>query len=156
MDAFLPGVGNWRDIYDSPNLWHFRFHGRSPELLVKGRERNYFDYYWDEFAADSTHSISPSDRSAYVAAYSRPGRMRAGWAYFEKFPQTAKDFAQLSKTRLTMPILAIGGEQANGVALGQQIKLVGTNVTVVVLHHTGHWLLDENPRETTAALLKFL
>jgi pimeloyl-ACP methyl ester carboxylesterase len=156
MDAFLPGVGNWRDIYDNPNLWHFRFHGRSPELLVKGRERNYFDYYWDEFAADSARSISPADRNAYVAAYSRPGRMRAGWAYFESFPQTAKDFAQLSKTRLTMPILAIGGERSNGVALGQQIKLVGTNVKVVVLRNTGHWLLDENPRETTDALLRFL
>ncbi|PYO04607.1 MAG: alpha/beta hydrolase, partial [Gemmatimonadetes bacterium] len=156
MDAFLPGVGNWRDIYDNPNLWHFRFHGRSPELLVKGRERNYFDYYWDEFAADSTRSISQPDRNAYVAAYSRPGRMRAGWAYFASFPQTAKDFAQLAKTRLTMPILAIGGERANGVALGQQIKLVGTNVTVVVLRNTGHWLLDENPRETMDALLRFL
>jgi pimeloyl-ACP methyl ester carboxylesterase len=82
--------------------------------------------------------------------------MRAGWAYFASFPQTAKDFAQLAKTRLTMPILAIGGERSNGVALGQQIKLVGTNVTVVVLRNTGHWLLDENPRETTDALLRFL
>ena len=82
--------------------------------------------------------------------------MRAGWAYFESFPQTAKDFAQLAKTRLTMPVLAIGGDRSNGVALGQQIKLVGTNVTVVVLRNTGHWLLDENPRETMDALLRFL
>jgi pimeloyl-ACP methyl ester carboxylesterase len=82
--------------------------------------------------------------------------MRAGWAYFASFPQTAKDFAQLAKTRLTMPILAIGGERSNGVALGQQIKLVGTNVTVVILRNTGHWLLDENPRETMDALLRFL
>ena len=156
MDAFLPGVGNWRDIYDNPGLWHFRFHGPSPEALVKGRERTYFDYYWDEFAADSTRSISPADRKAYVAAYSRPGRMRAGWAYFEAFPQTAKDFAILSKTRLTMPILAIGGDRSNGVKLGQQIQLVGTNMKVVVLRNTGHWLLDENPRETIDALLRFL
>ena len=64
--------------------------------------------------------------------------------------------AQLSKRRLTMPILAIGGERSNGVALGQQIKLVGTNVKVVVLRNTGHWLLDENPQETREALLRFL
>jgi pimeloyl-ACP methyl ester carboxylesterase len=55
-----------------------------------------------------------------------------------------------------MPILAIGGERSNGVALGEQMRLVGTNVQVVVLRNTGHWLLDENPGETTDALLRFL
>jgi len=39
--------------------------------------------------------------------------------------------------------------------VGQQIKLVGTNVTVVVLRNTGHWLLDENPRETMEACFDF-
>jgi pimeloyl-ACP methyl ester carboxylesterase len=52
MDAFLPGVSGWETIYDSPMLWHFRFHGATPEALVKGRERIYFDYYWNTFAAD--------------------------------------------------------------------------------------------------------
>jgi pimeloyl-ACP methyl ester carboxylesterase len=156
MDAFLPGVGNWAEIYNSPALWHFRFHGASPEALVKGRERIYFDYYWDEFAADSTRSISVPDRAAYVAEYSRPGRMRAGWAYFEAFPQTAREFARISKTPLTMPVLVIGGDKSNGVALGQQLKLVATNVKVVLLRNTGHWLIDERPRETTDALVRFL
>jgi pimeloyl-ACP methyl ester carboxylesterase len=156
MDAFLPGVGNWAEIYNSPSLWHFRFHGASPEALVKGRERIYFDYYWDEFAADSTRSISSTDRAAYVAAYSRPGRMRAGWAYFDAFPQTAREFAQISKRPLTMPVLVIGGDKSNGVALGQQLKLVATNVKVVLLRNTGHWLIDERPRETTDALVRFL
>ncbi|MGB6431306.1 MAG: alpha/beta fold hydrolase, partial [Candidatus Acidiferrales bacterium] len=81
MDAFLPGVPGWEAIYNSPNLWHFRFHGPTPEALVQGRERIYFNYYWDDFAADKTHSIPEADREAYTAAYSRPGRMRAGWAY---------------------------------------------------------------------------
>jgi pimeloyl-ACP methyl ester carboxylesterase len=82
--------------------------------------------------------------------------MRAGWAYFVSFQQAARDFAQLSQTRLTMPVLAIGGEKSLGVVLGQQMKLVASNVTVVILKDTGHWVLEENPRETTGALLKFL
>ena len=156
MDAFLPGVAGWEGVYNNPDLWHFRFHGPTPELLVQGRERTYFDYYWNEFAADRTRSIPEADRQAYTAAYSRPGRMRAGWGYFDSFPQAAKDFAQLSQTKLTMPVLSIGGEKSLGVVLGEQMKLVATDVTVVVVKNAGHWIMEENPQDTMNALVKFL
>ena len=156
MDAFLPGVQGWEPIYDNPNLWHFRFTGPTPAALVQGRERTYFDYYWNDFAADRNHSLSAADREAYVAAYSRPGRMMAGWAYFMAFPQTAKDFAALAQTKLAMPVLSIGGEKSLGKELGEQTKLVGTNVTVIVLKDAGHWILEEKPAETMDALVKFL
>ncbi len=156
MDAFLPGVAGWEDVYNNPGIWHFRFNGPTPELLVQGRERTYFEHYWNDFAADKTHSIPEADRKAYTAAYARPGRMRAGWAYFVSFPQAAKDFTELAKTKLPMPVLAIGGEKANGVLLGDQMKLVSNDATVIVLKNTGHWLMEENPKETIDALVKFL
>ncbi len=156
MDAFLPGVGQWEAVYNNPGFWHFRFNGPTPEKLVQGRERTYFEHYWNDFAADKTRSIPEADRRAYTAAYARPGRMRAGWAYFVSFTQAAKDFAQLSQTQLTMPVLAIGGEKSLGEMLGQQMKLVAPDLTVVVLKDTGHWLLEEQPKETTDALVKFL
>ena len=156
MDAFLPGVAGWEAIYNNPGLWHFRFNGPTPEALVQGRERIYFDYYWNDFAADKIHSIPEADRKAYTLAYARPGRMHAGWAYFVSFPQAATDFAQLSQIKLTMPVLSIGGEKSLGDALAQQMKLVATDVTVVVLKDTGHWLMEERPKETMDALIKFL
>ncbi|PYI87872.1 MAG: alpha/beta hydrolase [Verrucomicrobia bacterium] len=156
MDAFLPGVPGWEAIYNNPNLWHFRFNGDYPEALVKGRERAYFEYFWNVFAADKTRSIPEGDRKAYTEAYSRPGRMRAAWTYFASWPQLAKDFAQLSQTKLTIPVLSIGGDKANGNELAQQMKLVAADVTVVVLKDTGHWILEERPKETTDALVKFL
>jgi len=156
MDAFLPGVPGWEDVYNSPNIWHFRFNGPTPELLVRGRERTYFDYFWNDFAADKTHSIPEADRVAYAAAYARPGRMRAGWAYFVSFQQAAKDFAQLSQNKLKFPVLVIGGEKANGDVLARQLKLVASDVTIIVLKDTGHWVLEERPKETTDALMKFL
>ncbi len=156
MDAFLPGVSGWEDVYNNPGIWHFRFNGPTPEALVRGRERTYFEHFWNDFAADKTHSIPEADRMAYTAAYSRPGRMHAGWQYFVSFQQAAKDFAQLSQTKLTMPVLAIGGEKANGKVLGDQMKLVATNATVIVLKNTGHWVLEENQKETIEALMKFL
>jgi pimeloyl-ACP methyl ester carboxylesterase len=156
MDAFLPGVGGWEAVYNNPGLWHFRFNGPTPEALVQGRERIYFEHFWNDFAADKTRSIPESDRKAYTTAYARPGRMRAGWAYFVSFPQAATDFSQLAQTRLTMPVLAIGGEKSLAAVLAQQMSLVASEVTVVVLKDTGHWILEENPKETTDALLKFL
>jgi pimeloyl-ACP methyl ester carboxylesterase len=156
LDAFLPGVAGWEAVYNDPAIWHFRFNGPTPEALVRGRERTYFDHFWNNFAADKNHSLSEADRAAYTAAYARPGRMRAGWAYFVSFIQAAKDFSQLSQTKLTMPVLAIGGEKANGDVLGQQMKVVASEATVVVLKNTGHWVLEENPKGTTDALMNFL
>jgi pimeloyl-ACP methyl ester carboxylesterase len=156
MDAFLPGVEGWEAVYNNPSIWHFRFNGPTPEALVQGRERTYFEHFWNNFAADKTRSIPEADRKAYTEMYSRPGRMRAGWAYFVSFQQAAKDFAKLSQNKLTMPVLAIGGEKSLGDVLGQQMKLVATDVTVVVLKDSGHWILEENPKGTTEALGKFL
>ena len=156
MDAFLPGIAGWESAYNNPGTWHFRFNGPTPEALVRGRERTYFGHFWNNFAADKNHSLSKADRAAYAAAYARPGRMRAGWAYFVSFGQAAKDFAQLSQIKLSMPALAIGGGKAFGELLGQQLKVVASDAKVVVLENTGHWVLEENPKGTTDALMNFL
>ena len=156
MDAFLPGVGDWRAIYDNPAIWHFRFHGATPVALVKGRERIYFEHFWNDFAADKRRSIPEADRRAYTAEYARTGRMAAGFAYFAAFPKTATDFEQMAKTQLAMPVLSIGGGKANGVALGAQAKLVAPSAKVIVLANTGHWIMEERPKETIAAIADFL
>ena len=70
--------------------------------------------------------------------------------------RTAVDFAELSRTQIAVPVLSIGGEKANGAALGAQVKLVAPNVKVIVLKDTGHWILEERPEETIAALVEFL
>jgi pimeloyl-ACP methyl ester carboxylesterase len=156
MDAFLPGVQGWELAYDNPNMWHFRFHGPTPEALVQGREKIYFAYFWNDLAADGTRSLSEADRASYVAAYSRPGRMRAGWAYFASWPDTAKDFEKMAQTRLTMPVLSIAGEKASAPILGPQMKLVATDVKVIELKGTGHWLMEERPQQTMDAIIEFL
>lgn len=156
MDAFLPGVQGWEPIYNAPNYWHFRFNGPTAEALVKGRENVYFAYFWDGLAADKNRSIPKADRKAYIAAYSRPKRMRTSWEYFVSWPQAAKDFAEMSRTKLTMPVLSIGGEKSLGEALGAQTKLVAENATVVIVKNSGHWILEEQPKQTTDALVSFL
>ena len=125
MDAFLPGVPGWEAIYNAPNIWHFRFNGEYPEALVKGRERTYFEYFWNVFAADKTRSIPEADRKASENVGAPMGAI-------------------------------IGGDKSLGNELAEQMKLVAIDVTVVVLKDTGHWILEERPKETTDALVKFI
>ena len=76
MDAFLPGVGNWREVWLMRDLWHFHFYGKTPLALVHGRERIYFEHFWNDFAADSAHSVPERNRVHFrccLAAVQLPG-----------------------------------------------------------------------------------
>jgi pimeloyl-ACP methyl ester carboxylesterase len=109
MDAFLPGVGDWTSVWLLRDLWHFHFYGTTPLALVAGRERIYFEHFWNDFAADPAKSVSEADRQFYAAAYAQPGGMRAGFEVFRAFEQDAKDFAGFAKTKLTTPMLVLTG-----------------------------------------------
>jgi pimeloyl-ACP methyl ester carboxylesterase len=156
MDAFLPGVGDWTKVWLLRDLWHFHFYGEVPLKLVAGRERIYFEHFWNDFAADRTHSISEADRKFYAAQYAQPGGMRAGFEYFRNFEQDAKDFAAFSQTPLSMPMLVLAGEKASGQFLIDQGKLVDSNVNGVIIAGSGHWLMEEAPEQTIPALVAFL
>ncbi|MGA3305138.1 MAG: alpha/beta hydrolase [Stellaceae bacterium] len=156
MDAFLPGVGDWENVWLLGDKWHFHFYGKTPLALVAGRERIYFEHFWNDFAADPAHSVSEADRQFYTAAYAKPGAMRAGFEVFHAFPQDAEDFARFSKTKLKMPMLVLAGEKASGEFLIAQGRLVAENVEGVVIKGSGHWLIDEAPAQVIPKLVAFL
>lgn len=156
MDAFLPGVGDWTKVWLLRDLWHFHFHGATPLALVKGRERTYFEHFWNDFAADPKRSVPETDRRVYAAAYAQEGGMRAGFEYFKNFEKDAADFAALSASKLTMPMLVLSGEKAGGTFLIDQGRLVANNVQGVVVKGSGHWLMEEAPGQVIPALLSFL
>ena len=156
MDAFLPGVGDWTTVWLLRDLWHFHFYGETPLRLVAGRERIYFEHFWNDFAADPKHSVPEADRRFYARSYAQPGAMRAGFEVFRSFEQDAKDFAELAKTKLTIPMLVLTGEKASGEFLIEQARLVDTNVEGVVIKGKGHWLMDEAPQEVIPRLVAFI
>ena len=156
MDAFLPGIGNWKDVWLMRDLWHFHFYGDVPLALVKGRERIYFEHFWNDFAADPKHSIPEADRRIYAKAYAQPGGMRAGFEYFRNFERDAQDFAQLGATRLAMPVLVLTGEKASGNFLIEQAKLVASDVRGLVVPGSGHWLMEEAPQTVIPAIVDFI
>jgi pimeloyl-ACP methyl ester carboxylesterase len=155
MDAFLPGVGDWTSVWLLRDLWHFHFYGKTPLALVDGRERVYFEHFWNDFAADPARSVSEEDRQLYAAAYAQPGGMRAGFEVFRAFEQDARDFAEFGKTKLKMPMLVLTGEKASGEFLIVQGRLVAENVEGVVVKGSGHWLIDEAPDQVVPKLVAF-
>jgi len=156
MDAFLPGIGNWKNVWLLRDLWHFHFYGDVPLALVKGRERIYLEHFWNDFAADPKRSVPEADRRLYARAYAQPGAMRAGFEYFRNFERDAEDFARMGRTRLTMPLLVLSGEKAGGTFLIEQAKLVASDVRGEVVTGVGHWLMEEAPDTVIRAISDFV
>lgn len=157
IDAPLPGIGNWEEIKQSPLLWHFNFRGPDEERLVAGRERIYLDRFYNELSADPK-KIDEATRRHYAALYARPHAMHDAFEQFGAFNQDAIDNkALLAKGgKLAMPVLALGGEKSFGNAQADTLRFVATNVTAGIVPGSGHWIMDENPKATTALIVNFL
>ena len=155
MDAPLPGIDPWDEIVRSRALWHFNFGGPDAERLVKGRERIYLDRFWNEFAGDPT-KIDEATRNHYAALYALPGAMRSGFAQFAAFSRDGEDNRNFQRTKLTMPVLAVGGEKSFGVLMAANLRNVAIDVREAVIPAAGHWLMEENPTFTVALIDEFL
>lgn len=156
MDAPLPGIGPWNEIIRSPLLWHFNFRGPDVERLVAGRERIYLDRFWNELSATPA-AIAEATREHYAQLYARPGAMHSAFNQFAAFAQDAIDNQALAANgKLAMPILAIGADKSFGAAMAEDLRFVASNVTAAVIANSGHWLMEEQPAATMAAIRTFL
>jgi pimeloyl-ACP methyl ester carboxylesterase len=156
IDAPLPGIGPWDEITRSPLLWHFNFRGPDVERLVKGRERIYLDRFYNELSANPK-AIDEATRRHYARLYARPGNMHAAFNQFAAFAQDVKDNnAFLAKGKLTMPVLALGGDHSLGTQMADIMRVVATDVNQDVIANSGHWVMEEQPKQTTAKIVAFI
>src|SRR2546421_4209781 len=155
IDAPIPGIEPWNEILLNPGVWHFNFHGPDAERLVAGRERIYFDRIWNDFTGDPGRP-DEATRNFFTTTYAQPGGMRAGFAQFAAFSQDAKDNKVFEQTKLTMPVMAVGGEKSFGPMQAVIMRHVATNVQEEVVAGSGHWLMEERPAYTVALIRKFL
>ena len=155
MDAPVPGVPPWDIIVRNPLLWHFDFGGPDMERLVEGRERIYLDRFWNEFAGNPS-KIGEATRSHYAGLYAQPGAMRAAFAQFRSIRTDAEDNKKAITTKLTVPVLAVGGEKSFGATQAVVMRNAATDVTEVVIPDSGHWLTEEQPQATVRAIRQFL
>ena len=155
MDAPIPGIEPWNTILLNPGVWHFNFHGPDAERLVAGRERIYFDRIWNDFTGDPSEP-DEATRNFFTATYAQPGGMRAGFAQFTAFSTDAADNKVFEQVKLTMPVLAVGGEKSFGPLQAVIMRHVATNVQEAVVPRSGHWLMEESPAYTVSLVRGFL
>jgi pimeloyl-ACP methyl ester carboxylesterase len=156
MDAPLPGVGGWAAQLSNPKTWHFNFHGPDEERLVAGRERIFLDRFWNELSANPA-GIDEQTRNHYAQLYARPHAMHDALEQFAAFPRDGEDNrAFLAAGKLQMPVLAVGGDHSYGASMARELEAVATNVSSSVIADAGHWLMEEQPDRTVAAIVTFL
>jgi pimeloyl-ACP methyl ester carboxylesterase len=127
--------------------------GTSPGL---GRERIYLDRFWNEVSA-TPKAIDEATRNHYAALYARPGAMHSAFEQFAAFSQDAIDNKALAaRGKLAMPVLAMGGEKSFGPIMATVMRSAASDVTEGVIPDSGHWIMEENPRDTIAMVRAFL
>jgi pimeloyl-ACP methyl ester carboxylesterase len=119
MDAPPPGIPPWDEVVRNPKLWHFDFYGPDAFRLVAGRERIFLDRFYNDFGGDPS-KIDEGTRDHYARLYAQPGAMKGALSQFQAFRTDAADNLVSMKTRLTMPVLAIGGEKSFGSHRGRR------------------------------------
>ena len=161
-EAPLPGVAPSPPLFLPPllnaRLWHLMFNQLPAEVneqLVRGREDIFFG---SEFAASAGTKKLPEDTVKYYIDILRsdPDALRGSFGFYRALPAIIAQNEQRKTQRLTLPVLAIGGEESGGEGVGITMKLVADDVQTVVLPGTGHWVAEQAPEELLAALTAFL
>ena len=157
VESAIPGFGLERAMdVSNGGLWHFGFF-MSPyaEMLTAGKEREFltkWGYKGEEtFQKDS---IDQDDIDVYVASYTKPGGMTAGFNYY----RTALDDIKYNRehmVKLKMPVLAVGGDHSFGEGVAMSIKFTADNVESAVIKDCGHFVSEEQPAAFTKVLLDF-
>jgi pimeloyl-ACP methyl ester carboxylesterase len=157
VDAPLPGTTAWGSVMADPRLWHFAFHMKRdlPELLLAGNERAYVEAFLRDRAYDQG-AISDADVEVYARAMAQPGATRGMLEWYRAFPQDDTDNRALRDDKLTVPVLAVGGEHRWGPRMVEMMSELATDVVGGAIPDCGHWVPDERPGELTEALLSFL
>lgn len=164
MEAPIPDEGLYSYPAFTPEgeslVWHFSFFaakGRLAETLIAGRERFFLEHFIKEHATNKS-AFTPQLLDLYAKSYAKPGSLTASFEYYRALNETARRNAPLSRTKLSLPILTIGGGGHGGFAAAEaeQISKYASNVRGLVLPGCGHWLPEECAALTNNAVLKFL
>jgi pimeloyl-ACP methyl ester carboxylesterase len=161
MDMLLPGFGFEEAWVPRPNgqfLWFAALNSVPGvvETLLKGREREYLEHVLRGGFTANKAGITDADVAEYARAYSKPGVLAALGGYFRAMWKNAEDNKASAQTKITMPVVAMGGEYSVGAMAAQSMSAVATNVQTVIVRGSGHWLPEENAARVTTELTRFL
>jgi pimeloyl-ACP methyl ester carboxylesterase len=148
MDVVIPGLPPWEEVRRNPSIWHWSFHAVRdlPETLVRGKERDYFDFFYNAISAHPER-ITDDARNRYIKAYSNPGALGTGFNWFRAFPQNAKDNREMAAETptITTPLLVIRGSKEGSIeAYVNGLRSAGcVSVESAVIPDCGHFAPEE-------------
>ncbi len=163
-DALVPGVSpeppaGYPDRLRNARSWHFGFNRIEglPEALIHGREREFLQWFFGPYKCTRTWCIEPAAFAEYLRVFSAPGAVRAGLNYYREAFSTAglEASARRCRQRLDMPILTLGGADADGDGLMQTMSRFTADLTNVVYEGIGHHLPEECPEDLVHDVLAF-
>jgi pimeloyl-ACP methyl ester carboxylesterase len=136
-------------------LWHIPVNRleKLNEQLAVGREDLYFGY---EFAIQAADKLPDELVAYYVGLLQNPDSLRGTFAFYREWDTMMAQNAERAKRRLTMPVLAIGGEKNHSDEVGRAFESLADDVQTAVIPGAGHWFAEEAPEATLAALAPFL
>jgi len=154
MDALLPGIEPvWSQV--SASAWWFGFFAwPASGDIVKGKEKEFLTNFWP-MVGHVKDPFTPEETAEFVRAYAVKDGAKSTFKWFGAFPQDGKDNLVLAKTKLKMPLLAMGGEYFAAAFLKEHSKLVAENATESKIAGSGHWLVQENTAQVQKDLLAF-
>jgi pimeloyl-ACP methyl ester carboxylesterase len=160
LDVPVPGFYPPPSTHPSPPFenccWWVSFHQVPdiPEALTAGKEREYLSQFYTTFAYNP-EAITEADIDRYVSKYSEPGGMRSFFEYYRAFSINEEQNKEHSKVKLTMPVLALGGEYSLGNASLISMKSLATDVRGGIVPFSGHWIPEERPDYLVKELTAF-
>jgi pimeloyl-ACP methyl ester carboxylesterase len=154
LDAVIPGVDpDWSHLYHTN--WWFGFFARPiAGDIVSDHASEFLKDFWS-LMAHRKEPFTSRESQEFIRAYSVPGAATGSFHWFGAFLQDAKDNQEFIKTKLTMPMLAVSGEFSAASYFTNHCKQVAGNVTGVIIHGSGHWLVQENTAEVLKAFIAF-
>lgn len=151
----LVPAGNNSLVNEQPknHMWWMAFNQVKglPEQLLIGRSHLVHNYVF-KYASVDENSINEFDRAVYLEAYDNEDGIRAGNGWYQTFAQDIEDSKLY--TQLNMPVLGIGGSGYE--LLARELPPYATNLKVVKIEGSGHFILEEKPKETVDAIIDFL
>ena len=160
FEMLLPGFGLMEGaMQPGPGgefLWHMAFQSvpNIPAALIEGREDIYLNWFFETYAYDAD-SVRPEVMRHYVDAMRSPGALHAGLQYYTQYFVSAEQNQEHAKRKLTLPVLAFGGEASAGPATQHCLELAAENVRGGVIERCGHWVAEERPDFVTEQLIAF-
>lgn len=162
LDAGIPGITLPDALPVAPDrawrTWHFAFHAVAdlPELLIRGKEREYLDWFLRRKTANP-QTFSEADIDEYERVFNREGGLRAGLAYYRSAALSARQNRELStKGKLRMPVLALSADQGSIPDMAGPLRNYAEEVQGVTIMHCGHFLPEEQPAVVAGEMLRFI